>query len=81
MSAFAGRTIRHVDVSPEAFTQAQIADGVPAGAARQLTGLYASIRDGLAAAVFDGVQHALRRQPRTFKDYVSAAAAGAWGTR
>jgi uncharacterized protein YbjT (DUF2867 family) len=77
-----GRTIRHVDISPEAFTQAQIADGVPADVARQLTGLYTAIRDGEAPSVFDGVQRALGRQPRAFEDYVSAAAAaGAWSTR
>jgi uncharacterized protein YbjT (DUF2867 family) len=74
-----GRTIRYVDVSPEAFTQAQIADGVPVGAASQVTGLYTSIRDGRATAVLDGVQQALGRRPRPFEDYVSAgAAAGAW---
>jgi uncharacterized protein YbjT (DUF2867 family) len=77
-----GRTIRHVDISPEAFTKAQIADGVPAGAARQVTGLYTSIRDGKATAAFGGVQRALGRQPRPFEGYVSAAAAaGAWSTR
>jgi uncharacterized protein YbjT (DUF2867 family) len=74
-----GRTIRHVDVSPEEFTRAQIASGVPADSARHLTAVYISIRDGEAAALEDGVQRALGRQPRAFEDYVSAAAAtGAW---
>lgn len=74
-----GRTIRHVDISPEAFTEAQIADGVPAGAARHIAGIYISIRDGGAAAVLDGVERALGRQPRAFEDYVAAAAAsGVW---
>lgn len=81
IGAATGRTIRHVDVSPEAFTQAQIDDGVPVSVARQLTALYTSIRDGRAAAVLEGVQRALGRQPRAFEDYVaSAAAAGAWST-
>jgi uncharacterized protein YbjT (DUF2867 family) len=76
-----GRTIRHVDISPEEFTQAQTANGVPVGVAKQLTSLYTSIRDGKATAVYDGVRRALGRQPRSFEDYVSAAAAaGAWGT-
>lgn len=76
-----GRTIRHVDISPEAFIQAQVADGVPARVARQMTGLYASLRAGRAAAIHDGVQRALGRQPRPFQDYVAAAAAaGAWRT-
>jgi uncharacterized protein YbjT (DUF2867 family) len=77
-----GRTIRHVDISAEAFTQAQIADGVPAHIAEQLTSIYIAIRDGEPAAVFDGVQRALGRQPRAFEEYVSAAAAaGAWRRR
>lgn len=76
-----GRKIRHVDINSEAFTQAQIADGVPADVAKQLTGIYAAIRNGEAAAVFDGVQRALGRQARAFEDYVSAAAAaGVWST-
>jgi uncharacterized protein YbjT (DUF2867 family) len=76
-----GRTIRHVDISPEAFIEAQIADGVPPAAARQMTGLYTSIRDGRAAALSDGVQRALGRPPRPFPDFVAAAAAaGAWRT-
>jgi uncharacterized protein YbjT (DUF2867 family) len=77
-----GRTIRHVNISPEDFTDAQIADGVPADVAEQMTGLYTAIRDGKAADVVDGVQCALGRGPRTFEDYVSAAAAaGAWNVR
>jgi uncharacterized protein YbjT (DUF2867 family) len=77
-----GRTIRHADITAEEFTAAQIAEGMPAGAARMMTRLYISIRDGEAAAVFDGVQRALGRQPRSFEDYVAAAAAaGAWSTR
>lgn len=77
-----GRTIRHIDISPDAFTRAQLANGVPAGVAKQLTDLYTSIRDGRATAVYDGVQHALGRRPGSFEDYVSAAvAAGAWSVR
>lgn len=76
-----GRTIRHVEIGAEEFTRAQIADGVPAATAQLLTGLYTSIRDGKATEVFDGVQRALGRQPRSFEDYASAAAAaGAWNT-
>lgn len=76
-----GRTIRHVDISPEAFTQAQIANGVPADIAKQLTRLYTSIRDGKATAIFDGVPRALGRQSRSSEDYVSATVAdGAWST-
>ncbi|MFI5776751.1 NmrA family NAD(P)-binding protein [Nocardia sp. NPDC051570] len=79
IGAATGRTIRHVDIDPEAFTRIQIADGVPAHAAQQLTRIYTSIREGEAGAVLDGVRRALGREPRAFIDYVSAAAAaGAW---
>lgn len=77
-----GRTIRHVDISPEAFTQAQIADGVPPHVAKLMARIYTGIRDGSAADISDGTQRALGRQPRAFEDYVSAAAAaGAWSPR
>lgn len=81
IAAATGRPVRHVDISPEDFTRAQLADGVPEGAARQLTAIYVAIRDGRAAALADGVQRALGRPPRPFEDYVTAAAAaGAWTT-
>ncbi|MFB4304364.1 NAD(P)H-binding protein [Actinomadura sp. NTSP31] len=74
-----GRTIRHVDVAPEIFTEHQIAAGVPAEAARLLTGLLVDIRDGHGAEISDGVERALGRTPRTFEDFVAeAAAAGHW---
>jgi len=77
----AGRTIRHVDIGPEDFIRAQIAAGVPAGAARQMTRLYEGIRNGGHAAVYDGVPRALGRPPRAFEDFAAAAAAaGAWST-
>jgi uncharacterized protein YbjT (DUF2867 family) len=79
ISAATGRTIRHVDISPDDYTAAQIADGVPVDTARQLTGLYVSIREGRATETLDGVRRALGRQPRAFEDYVSTtAASGVW---
>ncbi|MFF4616072.1 NAD(P)H-binding protein [Nonomuraea jabiensis] len=74
-----GRTIRHVDVEPEAFVERQVAHGVPADVARLLTGLFVAIRDGRGSPVSDGVARALRRPPRRFEDYVAeTAAAGHW---
>ncbi len=74
-----GRTVRNLDVGPDEFIEAQVANGLPADAAKQLARLYTSIRDGRATAIFDGVQRALGRPPRSFEDYVrAAAAAGAW---
>jgi uncharacterized protein YbjT (DUF2867 family) len=79
ISAATGRTIRHVDIDPDDYTAAQIADGVPAETARQVTNLYVSIRKGQATETLDGVRRALGRQPRAFEDYVTTtAASGVW---
>jgi uncharacterized protein YbjT (DUF2867 family) len=76
-----GRTVRHVDVTSEAFTRTQISDGVPVDVARQLTGIYTAIRDGHARDLADGVQRALGRPPRAFEEYVRGAAASrVWST-
>ncbi|MEC3974197.1 NmrA family NAD(P)-binding protein [Amycolatopsis sp. H20-H5] len=74
-----GRTVRHVDIEPEAFVELQIANGVPAAAARMLTGLLVEVRTGSRDSVADGVERALGRGPKPFEDYVAeAAAAGHW---
>ncbi|MBO2465545.1 NAD(P)H-binding protein [Actinomadura violacea] len=75
----AGRTVRHVDVTTEAFIERLVSNGVHADAARLLAGLLAAISDDGEAAVSDGVERALGRPARPFEDYVAeAAAAGHW---
>lgn len=79
ISAAACRTVRHLDVAPDAFVERMVAEGVPVGVARLLTGLLVDVRDGRGAVVSDGVERALGRPPRSFEDYVAeAAAAGRW---
>jgi uncharacterized protein YbjT (DUF2867 family) len=74
-----GRTIRHVDVAPEAFVERSVANGVPPDVARLLTDLLVAIRDRRGAVLSDGVERALGRPPRPFEDYVTeTAAAGHW---
>ncbi len=74
-----GRTIRYTDVAPEVYIERQVANGVPPGIARLLTGILVAIRDGLAPEVTDGVERALGRPARPFEDYVTeTAAAGLW---
>ncbi|MGI5327202.1 SDR family oxidoreductase [Actinomadura nitritigenes] len=74
-----GRTVRHVDVTPEVFAERLTSNGVHAEAARMLAGLLANIRDDREAAVSDGVDQALGRPPKPFEDFVTeAAAAGHW---
>lgn len=80
IAAATGRTVRHLDVDPDAFVDRMVAEGVPAGVARLLTGLLVDIREGQGASVSDGVERALGRPPRTFEEFVGeAAAAGCWG--
>lgn len=79
ISKATGRTVRHVDVDPEDFIGRQVANGVPADAARLITDLLVAIRDDRHAGLSDGVERALGRPPRTFEDYVAeTAAAGRW---
>ncbi|MGC0318592.1 uncharacterized protein YbjT (DUF2867 family) [Kitasatospora acidiphila] len=74
-----GRTVRHVDVSPEEFVRQQLSFGVPEPVARFLTGLLVAVRDGHGGAVADGVAEALGRPARSFEAFAAAAAAaGAW---
>jgi uncharacterized protein YbjT (DUF2867 family) len=74
-----GRTIRHVDVTAEAFAERLAANGVHPAAAHMLAGLLEDIRDDRRAAVSDGVESALGRPATPFEDYVAeAAAAGHW---
>ncbi|GGQ84640.1 NAD(P)H-binding protein [Kitasatospora griseola] len=79
IAAATGRTLRHLDVPAAAFADRLTGEGVPAAAARLLTGLLVDVREGRGATVSDGVQQALGRPPRSFEQFVDeAAAAGRW---
>ncbi|MFI6151418.1 NAD(P)H-binding protein [Kitasatospora sp. NPDC051170] len=74
-----GRTVRHLDLEPEAFVDRMVAEGTPADFARLLTDLLVDVREGRGGEVSDGVERALGRPPRSFETYVAeAAAAGCW---
>ncbi|WP_328616820.1 NAD(P)H-binding protein [Amycolatopsis sp. NBC_00355] len=74
-----GRVIHYADVSPEVHIGHLIANGVPPGIARLLTGILVAVRDGAVPAPTDDVERALGRSAGSFEDYVTrAAAAGAW---
>ncbi|KAA9155305.1 NAD(P)H-binding protein [Amycolatopsis acidicola] len=75
IGAASGRTVRHVDVDPEAFVRQQVENGAPPAVARLLTGLFTDIRDGHGPEPSGDVARALGRPARTFEEYV----AGAWG--
>ncbi|GAA1935795.1 NAD(P)H-binding protein [Kitasatospora viridis] len=79
ITAATGRTVRHLDVSPEAYTEQLVAHGAPVAVARTLTGLLTQVREGRNPGAADGVQRALGRPARSFEEFVSeAAAAGRW---
>jgi uncharacterized protein YbjT (DUF2867 family) len=76
-----GRTITFESVSPEAFNEAALRNGVPAEEIDELVHLFVEILDGHNAYLADGIQRALGRRPRDFADYArDAAATGIWST-
>jgi len=74
-----GREIRYAPISLEMFESELTALGIPADVVDQLTYLFGEVLDGRNAHLADGVQRALGRQPRDFRDYArDAAATGIW---
>jgi uncharacterized protein YbjT (DUF2867 family) len=79
ISRATGRQIRYVPVSAEQYRSALIEQDVPAEYADSLTDLFTTVLDGRNASLVDGVQRALGRPPRDFRDYArDAAATGVW---
>jgi uncharacterized protein YbjT (DUF2867 family) len=74
-----GRDIPYVPVSLEEHAAVAAEQGVPAEVIDLLTYLFSEVLDGRNAHVTDGVQRALGRDPRDFRDFArEAAAAGVW---
>jgi uncharacterized protein YbjT (DUF2867 family) len=75
----AGRDIRYVPVPLDAFASELAAHGAPRDVVELVRYLFSEVLDGRNAHLTDGVQRALGRQPRDFRDYARAAAAtGVW---
>ena len=75
----AGREIRYVPVSVEEHAAAAAEQGVPDEVIELLTYLFGEVLDGRNAHLADGVQRALGREPRDFREYArDAAATGVW---
>ena len=63
----------------EAFASELAAQGVPRDVVDLLAYVFGEVLDGRNAHLTDGVERALGRQPRDFRDYVRATAAtGVW---
>ncbi|MGN9785868.1 NAD(P)H-binding protein [Nonomuraea sp. ZG12] len=73
------RPVRYLDVSPEEYVTAFVAQGVPPETASYVGEMFDLMRSGATAKVTDDVHRVLGRRPRDFETYVArAAAAGAW---
>lgn len=82
IAAAAGRDVRYVTIPREAFVEGLTQAGLPAQQVGLLDYLFTTVLDGRNASVTDGVQRALGRAPRDFREYArDAAARGAWSAR
>ena len=81
LAAASGRPITYVDVSSAEFVAGAVAEGVPIEIADWIVTLCEIVLDGRNEHVGHGVQEALGRAPRDFRDFaIRAAAEGAWTT-
>ena len=75
----ANRELRYVPVSMEEFESILAEADVPAEFVWMLKYLFGEVLDGRNARLADGVQRALGREPKDFRDYArDAAATGVW---
>jgi len=75
-----GRDIRYVPISNEEYATALSQAGLPPEFEWLVNYLFTTILDGRNAKLADGVQRALGREPRDFREYARATAdAGVWG--
>jgi uncharacterized protein YbjT (DUF2867 family) len=76
-----GREIRYAPVPLDAFVSELAAGSYPRDVVELLTYLFGEVLDGRNADLTDGVQRALGRTPRDFREYArKTAATGVWHT-
>lgn len=79
IAAASGRDVRFTQIPVEAFRKGLVQVGLPGDAIWLLEYLFTTVLDGRNSEVTDGVQRALGRPARDFRDYVRrVAASGAW---
>jgi uncharacterized protein YbjT (DUF2867 family) len=79
ISRVTGREIRYVPVTADEYASALAEAGMPPEEVAEFIDLFTMILDGRSQYVTDGVERALGREPRDFRDFArDAAAAGAW---
>jgi uncharacterized protein YbjT (DUF2867 family) len=74
ISQAAGRPVRHVDPGEDAWKAGAVEAGLPAAYADLLAKLFGFVRDGYDAALSDGVQAVLGREPGTFEAWAAREA-------
>ena len=79
IGAASGRDVRLAQVSEQEYASGLAGHGVPADVIALLRYLFAEVLDGRNASLADGVQRALGRPARDFREFARRAAAdGAW---
>ncbi len=74
-----GREIKYVSITTEEFVAGMKEQGIPEEYVSLVSYLFTEVLDGRNSYVTDGVQRALGRPPREFKQYAKdAAATGVW---
>lgn len=75
-----GREIRYVQIPTDLFVSVLQSQGEPPEVVELLAYLFTVVLDGRNSRLADGVQRALGRPPRDFRDYARrVAASGTWG--
>jgi uncharacterized protein YbjT (DUF2867 family) len=79
LTAATGRSIRYVDLDPDAHVAEMTGFGLPQEDAESVRDLFAVIRNHRSEYISHGVEDVLGRAPRDFTDWArSTAQAGAW---
>jgi uncharacterized protein YbjT (DUF2867 family) len=74
-----GRDVRFVPVPIDDFTSVLVEQQLPADVVALITYVFTEVLDGRNESLADGVQRAIGRQPRDFREYARATAAtGVW---
>lgn len=81
IAAATGHDITYTAIPNEAFRAGLEQAGMPAAQIELLDYLFTTVLDGRNASLTDGVERALGRKPRDFRDYARrVAATGVWNT-
>lgn len=79
LSAAIGRDISYVDLPHDAFVNEVKESGAPQDVVWMLDYLFATVLDGRNSSLTDGVQRALGREPKDFRDFASeVTSSGLW---